>query len=64
MLKSFLIIVLLIPLFSWAQATGKIAGYATDANTGEALAGVNVILEGTLTGAQTDAEGFYFILNV
>ncbi len=64
MLKRLLIIVLLIPLFSWAQSTGKIAGYVTDASTGEGLAGANIVIEGTLMGAQSDADGLYFILNV
>jgi outer membrane receptor protein involved in Fe transport len=64
MLKRLLIFLLLIPLFSWAQSAGKITGYVVDSKTGEPLAGANVLLEGTLMGAQSDAEGFYFILNV
>ncbi|WP_243663139.1 carboxypeptidase-like regulatory domain-containing protein [Rhodothermus marinus] len=31
---------------AWAQ-TGKIAGVVTDAETGEPLPGVNVVIEGT-----------------
>jgi len=48
---------------AWAQ-TGKIAGVVTDAETGEPLPGVNVVIEGTTMGATTDVEGYYVILNV
>ncbi len=46
------------------QTTGKISGYAKDANTGEPLIGVNIILEGTNYGAATNIDGFYAILNL
>jgi outer membrane receptor protein involved in Fe transport len=61
----FVVLVLLstVPLV-FAGVTGKIAGKVTDAQTGEPLVGVNVILEGTTTGAATDIEGDYFIINV
>ncbi|MFA3781810.1 carboxypeptidase-like regulatory domain-containing protein [Melioribacteraceae bacterium 4301-Me] len=44
--------------------TGKIVGTVKDAATGEPLIGTNVIIEGTTTGAATNADGFYVILNV
>jgi hypothetical protein len=44
--------------------SGKIQGYVKDAVTGEALIGVNVLVEGTTMGAATNVEGFYVILNV
>jgi hypothetical protein len=44
--------------------TGKIAGTVTDAETGEKLAGVNVVIEGTTMGAATNLEGYFAILNV
>ena len=47
-----------------AGVTGKISGKVTDAVTGEALLGANVIIEGTTMGAATDAEGDYFIINI
>ncbi len=47
-----------------AGTTGKIVGKVTDSQTGEALPGVNVILEGTRMGAATDLEGEYLILHV
>jgi hypothetical protein len=47
----------------FAQA-GKIAGKITDASTGEGLPFVNVIVEGTSTGAASDIDGNYFIINL
>ena len=44
--------------------TGKITGATKDAKTGEALPGVNVIIEGTLMGAASNLEGIYIILNL
>ncbi|MCB0278362.1 MAG: TonB-dependent receptor [Calditrichaeota bacterium] len=49
--------------FLFAQ-TGKISGVVKDKTSGEALPGVNVIVEGTSLGASTDVDGFYVILNV
>lgn len=43
---------------------GKIAGTVTDEETGEALAGAQVMIVGTTMGAATNAQGQYFILNV
>lgn len=40
---------------------GKISGYVKDSRTGEALIGVNVMVEGTSTGAATDIDGHYNI---
>ncbi len=48
---------------AWAQS-GKIAGIVTSEATGEALPGVNVIIDGTTQGAVTDLDGYYVILNV
>lgn len=44
-----------------AQETGTIAGTVTDSLTGDALPGVNVVIEGTTQGAATDASGRYAI---
>lgn len=49
---------------SMAGTTGKITGMVKDAGTGEALPGVSMVLEGTVRGAMTDAEGYYLILSV
>jgi outer membrane receptor protein involved in Fe transport len=48
----------------WAANTGKISGRVTDATTHESLPGVSVVLVGTTSGAATDVDGNYFILNV
>ncbi len=47
-----------------AQTGGKISGVVTDAQTGEALIGANVVVRGTSLGASTDLDGNYFILNI
>jgi hypothetical protein len=47
-----------------AGTTGKIQGVVRDAQTGEALPGANVVLEGTKRGATTDMNGYYVILLV
>jgi hypothetical protein len=43
---------------------GKITGVVKDASTGEPVVGANVVIEGTLMGAATDAKGIYVILAV
>ncbi len=53
---------LLFSNFLFAQ-TGKINGFVTDSE-GEALPGVNVVIEGTLKGTAAEADGFYQILNI
>ena len=47
-----------------AQNSGKISGSIKDAETGEPLIGVNVVVIGTSLGNPTDIDGNYFILNV
>ncbi len=65
MKKTFVFILLLGLFYSlFAGTTGKIAGVVSDKKTGEPLAGVNVVIKGTLMGAATDADGQYFIINV
>lgn len=48
----------------YAQNTGKIVGTVVDAETGETLIGVNVVIEGTIKGTATDIDGNYTIRNV
>ncbi len=48
----------------FAGTTGKIAGAVTDANTGEALIGANIMIKGTAIGAASDIDGNYSIINV
>ena len=47
-----------------AQTTGKITGTIKDAETNEVLIGANIIVDGTYSGAATDIDGTYYILNV
>jgi len=47
-----------------AAVSGKIVGTVIDTQTGEALPGVNIVVEGIRLGAVTDVNGRYFILNV
>lgn len=48
----------------FGQKSGKIVGTVVDAETGEALIGVNVVLDGTMLGTATDIDGKYSIKNV
>ena len=52
------------PVLLWAGTTGKIAGVVRDAETGDPLPGVNVVIVGTTMGAATGPDGSYFIINV
>ena len=60
-LLSFISILFFFLLFtqtqSFAAGTGKISGKVTDAQTGEELIGINVLVEGTTTGAATGVDG-------
>ncbi|MCF7803521.1 MAG: TonB-dependent receptor [Candidatus Marinimicrobia bacterium] len=47
-----------------AQSAGKISGTITDSETGEPLAGANILVEGTNYGASADTDGNYSILDV
>ncbi len=63
----FQIIVLLSFLISSqasAQTRSRIAGTVKDAETGQPLFGVNVMLQDTYLGATTDADGRFMIINV
>ena len=58
------LLLMLLPATAVMAQTGKIAGTVRDGSTGEALPGVNVVIDGTTQGAVTDLNGFYNILNV
>ena len=59
--------ILLLLLFSllirtgYAQGELEVSGKVTDANSGESLPGVNVLIMGTTTGTVTDLDGNYSI---
>lgn len=59
-----LCVLLLFPHLSFAGTTGKISGLVKDAQTGEVLVGVNIVIVGTTFGASTDLMGKFFIINV
>lgn len=59
-----LVTLFLLSMPTMAGVTGKIAGKITDADTGEPLAGVNILVEGTRLGAASDLKGNYVILNL
>lgn len=68
-MRSAKLLSLLVAILLWAapdafSQSGKITGTVTDAQSGETLPGVNVVIEGTLQGAVTNTSGFYFINNV
>ena len=48
----------------YAGETGRIVGQVIDAQTREPLVGVNVVIEGTESGAATDMQGKFLITNV
>ena len=57
MLRTLLFLLTALPLA--AQSPLTLSGTVTDATSGEQLAGVNVYLPATTTGAQTNVYGFY-----
>lgn len=61
LLLSTFLLALCSGAFSQSNMSAKITGRVLDAETGEALIGVNVMLEGTRRGAATDIEGEFTI---
>jgi outer membrane receptor protein involved in Fe transport len=59
-----LLFLLLLATTLHAGITGKIAGRVVDAETGEALIGTNISLEGTKRGTMTDENGQFYLLNL
>ena len=59
-----LLLILSISNLLVSQTTGKITGTIKDAETNEVLIGANIIIDGTYSGAATDIDGTYYILNV
>ena len=62
-LSVFVLLVFVVSAL-WAQTVGKISGVVKDQQTGEPLVGVNVLVVGTKSGATTDVDGAFFILNI
>lgn len=53
-----------IPIFLLTAQTGKVSGVVKDAATGEPLISVSVMIQGTNSGAATNLDGYFVILNV
>ncbi len=67
MIKKLLFTIPLLLLFvvsNYAGTTGKISGTVTDAQTGESLPGINIMVEGTTMGAASDINGYFLINNI
>jgi hypothetical protein len=62
-LSLIMLALLSVPAFG-QLSTGKIEGTVRDQDTGQPLAGVQVIVEGTQLGNVTNADGYYFVLSV
>ena len=61
---QYVLAVILSTVLLTAGQTGKIAGRVTDSGSGEPLIGCNVLVFGTSSGAATDANGEFFIINL
>jgi outer membrane receptor protein involved in Fe transport len=48
----------------FAGTTGKLSGRITDSQTGDAVVGASVIIQGTYLGAAADMDGYYYINNI
>lgn len=77
--RDFIIFILIFLFFltatNYAGNTGKIAGFIKDQDSGESLTGANIYIESRWendreipleipTGAATDSDGYFFILNL
>ena len=68
--SPLLTLALIILALSWTVTgyaqlnTGKVEGTVRDKDTGAPLAGAQVTIEGTRLGNVTNADGYYFILNI
>ena len=60
-LKLLVLLLFMISSFLWAQSQGTISGFAYDEDSGEALIGANIFIDGTNIGSSTNTMGFYSI---
>ena len=65
-MKKTLFILFIFGMLStlFAGTTGKLAGFIKDKATGEPLAGVNVVIQGSFMGGAADTEGQYFVISI
>ncbi len=59
-----LIIIWILSVTTAVGQTGALTGHIVDARSGEALPGVNVIVQGTLRGAATDIDGKFLVSGI
>lgn len=67
MIKRLLFLSTLLFIIShhlFAGTTGKLTGKVTDAETGEILPGINILIQGTTMGDASDINGEYLINNI
>jgi outer membrane receptor protein involved in Fe transport len=63
-MAKILLLCVLLSVSAFAQDAGKISGRVLDAKNGDPLPFANIVLRGTSLGASSNADGYYFILNV
>jgi hypothetical protein len=61
---NFLLFFLVISNINLYSQSGKISGRTIDASNGESLPFVNIVILNTNTGAASDIDGNYFIINI
>lgn len=61
-MRNLLVLTLLFTSFNLLAQTGTIRGRVMDEVTGESMIGVNVVVEGTTSGAVTDLDGYFSIV--
>ena len=63
-LINLILFILVISNINLYSQSGKISGKTTDASTGESLPFVNVVILNTNSGAASDIDGNYYIINI
>ena len=63
-LSMAMVALMAVSAFAQSLNTAKIEGTVRDKDTGQPLAGVQVVIEGTRLGNVTNSDGYYFILSV
>ncbi|MBD3223180.1 MAG: TonB-dependent receptor plug domain-containing protein [Caldithrix sp.] len=59
-----LLLLMVLPVYTYGGTTGKLVGKVIDAQTNEPLPGVNIILQNTSFGAATDLDGHFLIIGI
>ena len=62
--STVMVLFLLVTAGNIFAQSGRLEGTITDAETGEPLIGVNVIIEELTIGAATNAEGYFSVINI